>query len=1093
MSRTLHHHWGLLILLVIFTALSAYQSAVLPLGEADDETDHYQYLRFVARTGYPPLTEADRIEAGFKGGLAPLYYWLAAWPVALVGADTPPDVRRVDSRPQRHIPTDGLGINHVLHTLDETWPWQGQPLAWHLVRLLSIPMSWVTIIATYALARRLVEPLPIALGAATFVAFLPRFVFGSAAITDDNLVFAIIALLLLVQVALLQRRGPPPAPQMALFGTLFGLALVTKYFSLILLPEILLTLIVVVRSGGSVSKKFPFRQIATFLIALLLSAGLWFIFIALRFNRVAELGWVAGLAASLGEPQITEGLVGLLSGQPVRPPATTFSLVEWFGLLYRSFWFEYGWMQIFAPTWVYGLFTLFAFMAVAGLVSKRFGRIPAPIRTPRPDSGSELPATAARVFSPQSTEPRAIIIILLGLHLLLFCIVVLVRYILSATIDTGQGRHLYPALPSIALLVGSGIYYLACRVRYLVKSDRPTFIFWLLFLPFLLPALASLWPETDGTGFTSRFISSEYHTHPVTRNPRLPLTGPPLDLQFAPGLFLTGVAAPSTASAGESLPVTLLWHAAQNGALPVQDFLVSLCLQNAGGQPVSCWRGHFEDGRYPARAWEAGDTLIDTVYLPLPACDRPTPQPLRLHLTVWPLLVDQPLPVAGAVPALLYQFEQPQITITPTNHDPHPSQSVELWATGQRLSAPLTVIQRQALTYISHGVSAPSMPPRLVHSGGEELWLPAADWTANLHYLCEESGETADVLTTRLDYFIADPTLPSGEYQAGAGLPVVTLDQRQRRLVPITTSLTFSDTLAPLVLTSGGQSTSLVPEHVAAPTLRIEHPVPQPLPVTIRWQARRWMSEPLVIALKLLDKDFTVAGQRLATVGDRYPNLLWVPTEAVEEEYIVSLLPEASAGLYRLEMSLIRQDRTLTQGYENLPVVESGLEVGNNLYPVVVRLLDPAHGSEPPQPFSAQLGETIRLVGYSLAEEQGRILPNNNLTSPTFNLVLYWQSTGSIPVDYTVFTQLVAPNGEVWAQWDNPPQAGRYPTSAWLENDDVIDRYSLTLRDGAPAGEYQLLVGMYNPTTGERIPVIVAGQTRADRAVPLAIVTLTRN
>ena len=369
MSRSLRDHWGLFVLLAVFTALSVYQSLVLPLGEADDETDHYQYLRFVARTGHPPLTETGRSEAGFKGGLAPLYYWLAAWPVALVGADTLPDVRRVDSRPQRFIPTDGLGINHVLHTLDEVWPWQGQPLAWHLVRLLSIPMSWITIVATYALARRLFESPPlIALGAAAFVAFLPRFVLGSAAVSDDNLVFAIISLLLLVQVALLQRRRPPSARQMFLFGALFGLALVTKYFSLILLPEILLTLFIVLRIPDSnVSKKFPYRQLVAFLAALLLTAGFWFIFIAIRFNRVAELGWIAGLAASLGEPQITEGLVGLLSGQSVRPPAATYSPLAWLSLLYRSFWFEYGWMQLFAPAWVYWMFSLFAFLVAAGL------------------------------------------------------------------------------------------------------------------------------------------------------------------------------------------------------------------------------------------------------------------------------------------------------------------------------------------------------------------------------------------------------------------------------------------------------------------------------------------------------------------------------------------------------------------------------------------------------------------------------------------------------------------------------------------------------------------------------------------------------
>ncbi|MCB0168187.1 MAG: glycosyltransferase family 39 protein, partial [Anaerolineae bacterium] len=328
------------MLLVIFTILTIYNSVQLPIGEADDETDHYQYHRFVAQTGHPPLTEADRREAGFKGGLAPLYYWLTAWPIALVGADSVPDIRRVDARPERHIPTDGLGINHVLHTLDEVWPWRGQVLAWHLVRLLSLPMAWVTIIATYALAHRLKPDTPtVALGAAALVAFLPRFVISSAVINDDNLVFALTALLLLVQIIILQREQPPTPKLMAIFGALYGLALVTKYFSLILIPEILFTLWFAFHKKNMSHVPHPAsRALLAFLIALFLTAGLWFSFIMLRFNRIDELGLIPGLAASLGEPQITEGLVGLLSGQSVRPVAATYSLPEWFGLLYRSFW-----------------------------------------------------------------------------------------------------------------------------------------------------------------------------------------------------------------------------------------------------------------------------------------------------------------------------------------------------------------------------------------------------------------------------------------------------------------------------------------------------------------------------------------------------------------------------------------------------------------------------------------------------------------------------------------------------------------------------------------------------------------------------------
>ncbi|MCB0194450.1 MAG: glycosyltransferase family 39 protein, partial [Anaerolineae bacterium] len=620
---------GLVVILVIFTLLTIYNSVLLPIGEADDETDHYQYHRFVAQTGHPPLTETERREAGFKGGLAPLYYWLTAWPIALVGEDSLPDIRRVDSRPERHIPTDGLGINHVLHTLDETWPWRGQILAWHLVRLLSLPMGWVTIIATYALAHRLQPKTPlIALMAAAFVAFLPRFVISSAVINDDNLVFALTALLLLVQVIILQSDHPPTPKIMALFGALFGLSLVTKYFSLILIPEILFTLWFAFRKKTtSHVPRSTLHPLLAFLIALFLTAGLWFIFITLRFNRINELGLIPGLAASLGEPQITEGLIGLISGQSVRPVAATYALPEWFGLLYRSFWFEYGWMRVFAPTWIYILFALFSLIVIIGLIEK-YGFYANNPKTNAHSSENNLcivPPTIHALFI---------------LHISLFLAVVLARYILSATIDTGQGRHLYPALPVIAYYGSVGLYrlffsYDVVRSAYLKWLFSPIAGVVLITILFISPALISLQPAL--------FIWPHYDTLPVTTAPVQIPTAQRFDLEFADGVSFRGFVVDEAISAGNALPVSLYWHAEKEAQ---QDYLVSLCLRDDQERSVGCWRGQFADGRYPARAWEAGDTLIDTVFIPTPTCYRLTQAEYTLHLGVWALDPTSPTPTS---------------------------------------------------------------------------------------------------------------------------------------------------------------------------------------------------------------------------------------------------------------------------------------------------------------------------------------------------------------------------------------------------------------------------------------------------------------
>jgi hypothetical protein len=1045
----------LVLILLLFTALTLYNSVTLPLGEADDETDHYQYLRFVAHAGHPPFTEAQRDKAGFKGGLAPLYYWLTAWPITAVGPTAPPDIRPVNARPERHLPTDGLGINRVLHTLDEQWPWRGQPLAWHLVRLLSLPMGWVTIIATYALARRLLPyRAGVAVGAAAFIAFLPRFVGSSAVINDDNLVFALTALLLLVQVKILQ--GDTRRRTLALLGGLFGLALVTKYFSLILAPEIVLTLALVRRQicGPATTLASPparemknvgagqcpaptetlnstdhgksrnyYPALIAFLAALAAVAGPWFIFIAIRFNRVAELGLIPGLAAGLGEPQITEGLVGLLAGQSVRPPAATYALPAWLGLLYRSFWFEYGWMQLFAPAWVYGLFTVIVLLAGVGLAQF--------IRAAR----RQISAVTA----------------LLGLHVALFLIVVIARYILSATIDTGQGRHLFPALPVIAVAVALGL------AQFQWRGSRA-----------LLPAACYLGLAAASLLLPLFMVRPAYFTLPVTTTPpaNLPITHR-LDLPLAPGLQLAGLDAPDTVEAGAVLPVTLVWHARTEAA---QDYLLSLCLQDSRQRPVACRRGHFADGRYPARAWETGDTLIDTVYIPIPVCPTLTvDQPYTLRLEAWPLRPNLPQPVPADAPALAHTFDRPRIAINP---GPNPVRQADLWRGNTRLTGPVSVAPDQALTLLTYPGLAPADTTFATRSDTGEPWPALSQFTTPLHLPCAGSAQPAAVVSS----FVAGPALPPGRYTlAGVSLDFT---PRQRAFAPVTSTLTFGGALAPLTVSLPGQS----------PLTHLQSPGPIPftltpsafaLPVTVRWQARRIMADPLVVSLKLLDRDYAVGGERVAALGDRYPNVLWVPKEIIEETYPVQLKPDAPPGLYRLELSVVRQDNTLPGGFEYLPLTGEGAAEGHNLYPLTVRLPDPAQNTPPPVLLAAQVGQSIELRGYGLTPP----LPSRQLP---LNLALYWHTAAALPADYTVFTQLIGPDGQVWAQWDNPPQAGRYPTTAWAAGDTVVDRYTLTLREGAPPGQYRLLAGMYNPQTGQRLPVRVGGQPQPDNALELA-------
>ena len=78
---------------------------------------------------------------------------------------------------------------------------------------------------------------------------------------------------------------------------------------------------------------------------------------------------------------------------------------------------------------------------------------------------------------------------------------------------------------------------------------------------------------------------------------------------------------------------------------------------------------------------------------------------------------------------------------------------------------------------------------------------------------------------------------------------------------------------------------------------------------------------------------------------------------------------------------------------------------------------------------------------------------------------------GPLASDYTVFVHLVGAGGDdaALAQGDGPPLDGRWPTSLWPPGLTLDDNHTVPLPENLAAGTYQLLVGLYDPATGERL------------------------
>ncbi|MEJ2558787.1 MAG: hypothetical protein P8186_21745 [Anaerolineae bacterium] len=57
------------------------------------------------------------------------------------------------------------------------------------------------------------------------------------------------------------------------------------------------------------------------------------------------------------------------------------------------------------------------------------------------------------------------------------------------------------------------------------------------------------------------------------------------------------------------------------------------------------------------------------------------------------------------------------------------------------------------------------------------------------------------------------------------------------------------------------------------------------------------------------------------------------------------------------------------------------------------------------------------------------------------------------------------------AQYDDQPYQGYYPTSAWPVGVLLPEQVTLPSIDALPAGEYDLVVGLYDPQTLTLLPV----------------------
>ena len=204
---------------------------------------------------------------------------------------------------------------------------------------------------------------------------------------------------------------------------------------------------------------------------------------------------------------------------------------------------------------------------------------------------------------------------------------------------------------------------------------------------------------------------------------------------------------------------------------------------------------------------------------------------------------------------------------------------------------------------------------------------------------------------------------------------------------------------------------------------------------------------------------------------------MWSPGEVIRDTFLVPIRADAVGPVAAEVVVGLYRWKTMAP----LPAADpQGNPVGK---PVIARIkvAVPTPEHEPAHLLDINLDGRVRLIGYDLDATQAR-------AGEALSLTLYWQVTGTLEQDYMVFIHLLDEEETLAGQGDGPPLENGYPTSFWGAGETLADTHQLIVREDAQPGIHRIFVGLYDLTTGQRLPVLnTRGNPEGDRALVTAI------
>ena len=229
----------------------------------------------------------------------------------------------------------------------------------------------------------------------------------------------------------------------------------------------------------------------------------------------------------------------------------------------------------------------------------------------------------------------------------------------------------------------------------------------------------------------------------------------------------------------------------------------------------------------------------------------------------------------------------------------------------------------------------------------------------------------------------------------------------------------------------------------------------QPLGVDVGWGAIAPPGQDFGMRLRLASRAGTAELEQTFPLSDDWRTGDWPVNTVTRGYYRLDIASSLPGDVYRVWLTLVDPETGAALGRE---VSLGRVTVSEDRCAAFI----PVAGTS----VNALLGSDLRLMGYQLRREEDQDLP------PVLTVTLLWRSERLMNTDYKVSVEVLdVDTGRRVARDDSMPLRWAYRTSYWNKGEVVADAIPLSL-EKVPAGLYNVAVTVYDPETGERLPVM---------------------